>query len=243
MNGARGCRCSDWRGRCARGVRPACPRGDVTVTTVTRHTGRERRQARQVCEVAACSGPLTPLLLWNATTLLTHRPQPFSSPRAISLRADCHLCSEKYSPFVFFSLALSPPLFFSMFSLARCCRGGSWLLSCQRPPNKPKLVHRHPPPRLLIRFHPRQPYGRIFVDLVLDFRTDYTVCAGLKTVITHSYTFYNWGHFNWIQLYWIFCFIGGLPGTTSGALGIPKPHLESQCSCVDKRRARERVAT
>lgn len=57
-------------------------------------------------------------------------------------------------------------------------------------------------------------------------RTDYTVRARLKTVITHSYTFCNWGHFNWIELNWIFCFIGGLRGTTLGTLGIPKAHLE-----------------
>ena len=76
-------------------------------------------------------------------------------------------------------------------------------------------------------------------------RTDYTVRARLKTVITHSYTFCNWGHFNWIELNWIFFLLHrGPPRNHFRNPGDPKsPLRKSQCSCVyrarDKQRARE----
>lgn len=234
--------------RCDTRAQPR-PRGDVSVTTVTRHTHRQETLPSLTGVWGGClycyhTPPESSTPLRNATTLLSHRPQPFSSPRAISLRADCHLCSEKDSPICCF-FAGSLIHFFSVFWLAGCCWRGSQTVSCQRPPNKPALVHRPPPSDKI------SSKAAIWEDLcwfILNFRTDYSVCGGLKTVITRPYTFCNWGHFNWIELYWIFGSLGATQEPLQEPWGSPKPHLESHCSSriESKRRTereRERVAT
>lgn len=251
--GARGPRSSWLESKvCERGATPAPSPVPAVMSALPRwldtHTGKKHCQAWQVCEGAACTVTIPPLNPpppfempppFSPTVLSpSHHPVPFP----LEQTAICAL--RKTPPFVVF-FAGSLIHFFSVFWLAGCCWRGSQTVSCQRPPNKPALVHRPPPSDKI------SSKAAIWEDLcwfILNFRTDYSVCGGLKTVITRPYTFCNWGHFNWIELYWIFGSLGATQEPLQEPWGSPKPHLESHCSSriESKRRTereRERVAT
>lgn len=103
---------------------PTRPRCDVTVTTVTRHPGQKRCQARQVCEGAACAVTIPSRLPHPPPSLKCHHPSlPPSSASLITL---CHF-PQSWLPSVLWEIlpiCFSHPLFFSVFWLAGCCRGG-----------------------------------------------------------------------------------------------------------------------
>lgn len=87
-----------------RGVRPAQPVPAVMSPLPRRLSTQARSVAKPGRGVRGLLVPL-PYPSLPPSSKCHHpssRLQPFSSPRAISLRADCHLCSEKYSPFVSF---------------------------------------------------------------------------------------------------------------------------------------------
>lgn len=114
-------------------TRPTRLRDDVTVTTVTRHTRPCKRRQDPACARGGLFVPLPyPATTPSPPLPFFEMPPPFLSHRPQPLRADCHLCSEKYSPFVLF---FPPSGCVIHSSYSDSCHGGvSPTLSCQRPP-------------------------------------------------------------------------------------------------------------
>lgn len=149
-------------------TRPACPRGDVTVTTETPGTGQKHCQAWQESEGAAtppslkCHHPSLP-----PSPALSYHLVPFpSEPTAI--------CAQRNTPH-------SRPGSLIHISSPSCDLqdAAAGVLSQTRVIYTPKLVHISPCPPPSVDQISKQPYVRLCVDLVLNFRTHYTPHRGL----------------------------------------------------------------
>lgn len=117
-------------------------------------------------------------------SLKCHHP---SSPTVLSPSELTAICALRNTPHLF---CFFPPLDVSSTLLipTRATGGFLQLFHVRDPPNKPTLVHHRPPVNKI------SSEAAIWEDLCW-FSIEFQNWLGLKTVITHSYTFCNWGSF------------------------------------------------